>query len=60
MEYEYAADAMLGRRGIFNPLLLAVAIALAEETGQDPLDLIAATSAHVPAAAEADYARNAA
>jgi hypothetical protein len=49
MEYEYAADTSLGRRGIFNPLLLAVAIALAEETNMDPLDLLAASSEAEPA-----------
>lgn len=47
MEHQYAGDETLGRRGIFNPLLLAVAIALAEETRMDPLDLLAA-SHHVP------------
>ncbi|BAT59799.1 hypothetical protein GJW-30_1_02333 [Variibacter gotjawalensis] len=44
MEYAYATDDTLGRRGIFNPLLLAVAIALAEVTKIDPLDLLAASN----------------
>ena len=44
MEYDYATDETLGRRGIFNPLLLAVAIALAEATKLDPLDLLASSS----------------